>query len=82
MTMHTATTSRRIADGVTSAFVRDLSRHSARAATDGRRPAGRDHRVAAPHVAESHIGAPHVGAPRFGRDRDDCGHRRREPAVA
>jgi hypothetical protein len=82
MTTNTATTSRRVADGVTAAFVRDLSRRSARPSINDRRAEGRRHRAAAPRVAAPRIAAPGVAAPRFGRDRDDCDQRRHERAVA
>jgi hypothetical protein len=77
MTTNTATTSRRVADGVTAAFVRDLSRRSARPSIDARRAEGRRRRVAASPVA-----APGGAGRRFGRDRDDCEQRRHEPAAA
>jgi hypothetical protein len=77
MTMNTATTSRRVADGVTAAFVRDLSRRAARPSIGDPHAEGRRHRVAAPHIA-----APGVIAPRFGRDRDHCEERRHEPVAA
>jgi hypothetical protein len=77
MITNTATTSRRVADGVTTAFVRDLSRRSARPSVGARRAEGRRHRVAASPVA-----APGGSGRRFGRERDDCDQRRHEPAVA
>jgi hypothetical protein len=67
MTMNTATTSNRIAAGVTAAFVRDLSRRSAPDSSDGRRAEGRRH---------------HVAGRRLGRDHDDCGQRRHETVAA
>jgi hypothetical protein len=68
MTTNPATiTAGRIADGVTAAFVRDLSRHSARATIERRR--------ASAHAASR-------SAARVARTRDDCGEQRRETVIA
>jgi hypothetical protein len=67
MTTNTATiTAGRVADGVTAAFVRDLSRHSARATIARRR--------AAAHAS--------LSPARVARVRDDCAEQRREAVAA
>ena len=67
MNANAGTMPTRLAAGVTSMYLRDLSRRSAPAPREELRAASRGHDGA---------------AARFGRDRDECGRRRARPRAS